>query len=166
MILLLVLLLAGAVVGYALWPALSGRPRERSIVAPLRAIWTLDETLGRLDGTLAHADATLLEVRDVMVELATVVRRLDGSLTRLDRTVAGAGEAMVAVDQLAGRALPLLATLEKVVTPMAVASRATRLVRRPSGQVPVREDLDEQDLAAYGLVDFGDDDTQFITSVS
>ena len=70
------------------------------------------------------------------------------------------------VDQLAARALPLLATLEKVVTPMTAASRAARLVRRPGGAVPVREELDEQSAGAYGLVDFGDDDTQFITSVS
>lgn len=163
---LVIALVALAVATYAVWPALTGIPRERSVLARVRALCTVDETLVRAEETFAEAQATFGEVREVVAELATVLRRLDHSLTRLDHTVTNAGEAMGSIDELAERALPLLATLEKVVTPMAAAGRAARLVRRSGAPPATGEVLDEETGAAYGLVDFSVDETQVISPVS
>lgn len=165
MLTLLLIVLVLLVAGYVAWPQLTGRPRPGSIGRPVRALLTLDETMARVEQTVAHTDGTLAEVREVMVELTTVIRRLDTSLGQLDHTMAGVGEVAASVDDVARRAVPLLATLEKVVTPMTAAGKAARLVRRPSGNSAKREPAasvdpaeDEQDLNAYEA-DFGSDET-------
>ncbi|MFT4264223.1 MAG: hypothetical protein QM572_12625 [Nocardioides sp.] len=162
MLIVTLVLLVAAVSAYAAWPRLIRQPRERSLAARLRAIGTIDETLEHFDQTVSRADATLVEVRDVMVELVEVMRRVDTSLRHVDETmgdigsvVNDVGTAVSTVDEVARRAVPLLATLERVATPVNAATRAARRVRRSGsgkGATEAGEEiLDESTAASYGM---------------
>lgn len=157
----LVVLLAAAFVAYVAWPRLTGVPRDRGLGQRLNALLTVDEQLERIERTTAVVDETLTQVRDVVGELATTITQLNASLANLDFTMNHVADAASRVDKVAQRAMPLLATLEVVATPMTAVSQAARRVRRTNsaarGGAPV--------LVAAEAVVMPEDDTIYLAVV-
>lgn len=166
----LVVLLAVALLGYVAWPRLTGVPRDRGLGQRLNALLTVDEQLERIEHTTRVVDETLVQVRDVVGELATTISQLNASLANLDFTMNHVADAASRVDKVAQRAMPLLATLEVVATPMTAASQAARKLRRtPSAGRPApalvsAEVLAEDDTIYLQVVDasFEDDETMVL----
>lgn len=156
----LVALLAAAFLAYVAWPRLTGVPRGRGLGQRLNALLTVDEQLERIERTTTVVDETLVQVRDVVGELATTITQLNASLANLDFTMNHVADAASRVDKVAQRAMPLLATLEVVTTPMTAVSQAARRVRRTNSTVrgtPV--------LVAAEAVALPDDDTIYLSVV-